>query len=112
MERIGNVWKIRPGRALDYEIRHARVWPDLEQLLRDAGVQSFHIHRWGEIVFSHMDVQDYNELTRRFSKDPIGTLWEVEFSDLIEYPNADPSTGWPERLKHIWSLGDAVANTP
>jgi L-rhamnose mutarotase len=111
MQHIGHVWKIRPGQALEYERRHARVWPELEVLLRDAGVRSFHIYRWGEIVFSHMEVEDYGHLTSRFSTDRVAVLWEAAFRDLIEYPNADPVTGWPERLQHIWSLGDGIANS-
>jgi L-rhamnose mutarotase len=110
MQRVGHVWKIRPGRASDYDSRHARVWPELERLLRDAGVRAFHIYRRGEIVFSHMEVEDYAKLTTRFSDAPIAARWEAEFKDILEYPNADPITGWPERLHHVWSLDDAASN--
>lgn len=104
MEHVGHVWRIRPGRVEEYDRKHAQVWPELERVLRDGGVQSFHIYRRGEIVFSHMDVKDYQRLTEVFAHDPVAMRWEKEFAELLEYPNADPVTGWPERLRHVWSL--------
>jgi L-rhamnose mutarotase len=90
--------------AAEYDRRHAEVWPELEQVLTEAGVRAYHIHRWGDIVFSHMDVEDYDALVARFAGDPVAQRWEEDFSALIEYPNADPETGWPERARHVWSL--------
>lgn len=105
MERVGQVWRVRPGKAEEYDRRHATVWPELEALLREAGVESFVIYRWGDVVFGHMEVADYERLVERFNGDPVAERWETEFAELIEYPNADPDTGWPERLSEVWSLG-------
>jgi L-rhamnose mutarotase len=105
-ERVGHVWRVRPGRADEYDRLHASVWPELEALLRDAGVRSYHIYRWGDVVFSHMDVEDFTTLVERFGSDPIAQRWEREFSELLEYPNADEN-GWPERARHVWSLPPA-----
>ena len=104
MDRVGHVWRVRPGRAQEYDRRHAEVWPGLEALFREVGVETYVIYRWGDILFSHMEVADYQRLTERFARAPIAQRWEREFSDLIEYPNADPGTGWPERLVEVWSL--------
>ena len=105
MERVGHVWRVRPGRAEDYDRRHAEIWPELDALLREAGVTSYTIYRWGEIVFSHMEVEDYDALVQRFGSDPVAQRWEEEFSELLVYPDADPDTGWPERLREVWDLG-------
>jgi len=104
MESIGHVWRVKPGQAERYAQRHATIWPELEQLLREAGVGRYSIYLWGEIVFSHMEVESYERLVERFNGDPIAQRWEAEFSDLLEYPNADPTTGWPELLSEVWTL--------
>lgn len=104
MERIGHVWRVKPGKAEEYLQRHETIWPELEQLFHEAGVQSYSIYLWGEVVFSHMEVSDYDRMVERFNADPIAQRWESEFASLIEYPNSDPETGWPERLKEVWSL--------
>jgi L-rhamnose mutarotase len=106
MEHVGQVWVIRSGRQHEYDRRHAQVWPALEDLLRVAGVRDYHIYRWGNVVFSHMTVTDYNHMVTTFGMNPVAQRWERDFAELLEYPNADPVTGWPERLRHVWSLGD------
>lgn len=104
MERVGHVWRVRPGQAEEYRRRHATVWPEIEALLRAAGVERYTIYAWGELVFSHLEVPSYAALVERFNGDPIAQRWEEELADVLEYPNADPETGWPERLPEVWSL--------
>lgn len=103
-ERVGHVWRVKPGKAEAYARRHATIWPELERVLRDAGVRSYTIYLWGELVVSHLEVDDYAGLVERFNADPVALRWEREFADVLEYPNADPVTGWPERLREVWSL--------
>jgi L-rhamnose mutarotase len=102
-ERIGNVWRVLPGQAEAYRARHARIWPELEALFHEAGVTTYTIYLWGEILFSHIEVEDYERMVERFNGDPVAQRWEVEMADLIEYPDPDPN-GWPTRLVEVWSL--------
>jgi L-rhamnose mutarotase len=102
---VGHVWKVKPGRRDDYLRLHATIWPELEHLLRDAGVRTYTIYLWKDTVFSHMEVDDYDLMVERFGRDPVGERWEEQFADVLEYPNADPRTGWPETLVEVWDLG-------
>jgi L-rhamnose mutarotase len=102
--RIGHVWRVKDGRRDDYARMHATIWPELERLLRDAGVTSYTIYLWGDVVFSHMEVEDYARLVERFDGDPVAARWEEQFAHVLEYPNADPQSGWPERLVEVWDL--------
>jgi L-rhamnose mutarotase len=104
MERVGHVWRVRPGMGDEYRRRHATVWPEIDALLREAGVERYTIYAWGDVVFSHLEVPSYAALVERFNGDPIAQRWEEEMADVLEYPNADPATGWPERLPEVWSL--------
>jgi L-rhamnose mutarotase len=104
MERVGHVWRVKPGKAAEYARLHATIWPELYAILRDAGVTRYTIYAWGDLVFSHMEVEDYARLVERFNGDPVGQRWEELFADILEYPNADPETGWPERLSEVWHL--------
>ena len=105
MERVGLVWRARPGKAEEYDRRHAEVWKELEDVMRDAGVDTYVIYRWGDVLFAHLEVADYRRLIDRYNVNPVAARWEAEFAELIETPNADPETGWPEQLREVWSLG-------
>lgn len=101
---VGNVYRVRPGRADDYALRHAQVWPEIEDLLRAAGVETYSIYLWGEIVFTHMAVADYDRMVAVYGADPVAQRWDEAFADILEYPGGDPATGWPEVLREVWSL--------
>ena len=103
-ERIGHVWRVRPGKADEYVRRHRTIWPELAALLREAGVRSYTIYLCGDLVFSHMEVEDYARLLELVSGDPVALRWEEQFDDILEYPNADPDSGWPERALEVWDL--------
>lgn len=101
MERVGNVWRVKPAKA---ERRHAGVWHEIEILLRDGGVRTCMIYACREPVFSHIDVEDYSRLVEGFNVDSAAARWEQEMAVLLEYPNVDGDTSWPERLREVWSL--------
>jgi L-rhamnose mutarotase len=103
-ERIGHLWRVKPGCAEEYQRRHRRIWPELEELLRDAGVLRYTIYIHGELVFSHMEVVDYDAMVARVAGDPVARRWEEQFEDILEYPDADPQTGWPSPSVEVWTL--------
>lgn len=104
-QHIGHVWRVKDGCVDDYLRRHRTVWPELEALLRDAGVVRYTIYLAGELVFSHMEVRDYAHLVRHLASHPLAARWEEHFADILEYPDADPETGWPRCAIEVWTLG-------
>ena len=103
-ERIGHVWRVKPGCTDEYLRRHRTIWPELEGLLRSAGVLSYTIYLAGELVFSHMEVTDYARMVEQVATDPIALRWEKQFADILEYPDADPASGWPHAAVEVWTL--------
>jgi L-rhamnose mutarotase len=103
-ERVGQVWRVKPGCADEYRRRHRTIWPELESALRRAGVRSYTIYLDGELVFSHLEVESYAALVEQLSTDPVAQRWEAEFTDILEYPDADPETGWPRCAVEVWTL--------
>jgi L-rhamnose mutarotase len=105
MQRVGQVWRAKPGKIGEYRQVHATVWPELEELFRGAGVSKYAIYAWGDVLFSYMEVEDYAAMVARFNESEIAQRWEVELmADLIEYPDGDPETGWPLVLDEVWAL--------
>jgi L-rhamnose mutarotase len=104
MERVGHVYRVKPGRAEEYARRHATIPANLDALLREAGVHRYTIYLWGDTVFTHMEVESFDRMVERYNGDPIAAAWEDEMGELTEYPDADPKTGWPHALQELWNL--------
>lgn len=104
MERHGFVWRVRPGKEQEYLRRHATIWPELAERLRTAGVANFTIYLHGELVFGHLEVADFDILTEQLRDDPVSVSWEEAMEGLLDYPDADVDTGWPQRITLVWDL--------
>tara|TARA_B100000953_G_C17761337_1_gene339071 strand:+ start:49 stop:369 length:321 start_codon:yes stop_codon:yes gene_type:complete len=104
MERVAQVFALKDGKREEYITRHKTVWPELEELFRQAGVTRYSIYVWKDILFSYMEVKDYNLMVDKFNDNALAQKWEEEFSDLIEYPEVDPNNGWPVALQEVWNL--------
>ena len=44
MEKFAFKMKLTPGCKAEYQKRHDEIWPELVQLLKDAGVSDYSIH--------------------------------------------------------------------
>ncbi|KAA9010099.1 L-rhamnose mutarotase [Histidinibacterium aquaticum] len=44
MEKIAFRMNLHPGRVEEYKRRHDEIWPELAELLRQAGVEDYSIH--------------------------------------------------------------------
>jgi len=91
MERIAFKMVLGPGQAEEYRRRHDRIWPELVELLREAGVSDYSIFLDDEtnILFAvlrrsvghRMDALPQSELMQR---------WWRHMADIME-TNADGS---------------------
>jgi L-rhamnose mutarotase len=104
MQRVGHAWRTKPGKAEEYRRVHAMVFPEVEQVFRDNGVSTYVIYQFGDVLFSYMEVEDYERMAAAYNASPACQKWEEHVGDLIEYVEADPATGWPIVLPEVWSL--------
>lgn len=104
MELVGNVWRVKQGKVNEYLDRHRTIWPELAEILRNAGVKEYSIYLHGNLVFSHMVVDDYAAMAEAVSHTRVSALWEEQFNDILEYPEGDAATGWPARAVTVWDL--------
>ena len=44
MEKYAFKMKLNPGREAEYRKRHDEIWPELEALLKEAGISDYSIH--------------------------------------------------------------------
>ena len=56
--------RLIPGTEESYEIEHARVWPELIVVMRNAGIREWSIWRSGRDLFHLVECDDYEAANR------------------------------------------------
>ena len=68
--------KLKPGCETEYEKRHARLWPEMKQLLKEGGIGNYSIFYDPDtlVLFAYQEIGD----------NPVVRKWWDYMSDLLE----------------------------
>ncbi len=90
--------KLNPGRKDEYKKRHDEIWPELSQVLTDAGISDYGIYLDEEtnILFACQKLTPGNT-AEDLPNNPVVRKWWDFMSDIMEYnddntPVANPLT--------------------
>lgn len=99
-------WKatIKDGCLEEYCKRHDEIWPELVQLLKDAGICNYTIWNVGNELFGYYEC----EKGIKFAADtqansPIVDKWNEYMKDVM-IMELDPVTGAQPQLKKVFEL--------
>jgi len=85
MQRCAFKMKIKPGSEAEYKKRHDEIWPELSQVLTDAGVSDYSIFLDEETrtLFAVQKLSDGNTAAD-LPHDPVVRKWWSYMSDIME----------------------------
>lgn len=91
MNRIAFKMKLHRGKEAEYKRRHNELWPELEQLLKQAGIEDYSIFLDEETndLFGILKIEDSKQLNE-LPKHPVMKKWWAYMKDIME-SNADNS---------------------
>ncbi len=99
MKRAAFKMLLKPGMEAEYEKRHNEIWPELSQLLKDAGVYDYSIF-WDKdtnILFAVQKIEGDGG-SQDLGSNPIVKRWWDYMADLMEVnpDNSPVSVALPE----------------
>ena len=100
-QRTGFVLHVRPDKLDDYVEAHKRVWPEMLDALRSAGIQNYTIFRAGTSVFGYFEADDLASSARDLASLDVSARWQDAMAELLEERVPD---GGPEPLEQIFRL--------
>lgn len=85
MEKHAFKMKLNPGMAAEYRKRHDEIWPELVQLLKQAGIRDYSIHLDPEthILFGVLWRSDDHQMDRLPETDVMKRWW-AQMADIME----------------------------
>jgi L-rhamnose mutarotase len=103
MKRLAFKMKLKPGFEKEYKLRHDRIWPELADELKKAGVSDYSIFldRETNILFAVQKLTD-NNTSENLAHTQIVRKWWDFMSDIMEVnPDNSPVVTDLEEVFHL-----------
>ena len=83
--RICFLLKVRPDRVEEYKTRHAQVWPEMLDALRETGWRDYSLFlRPDGLLVGYLQAEDFEKCIAAMKNHPINGRWQAEMSTFFE----------------------------
>jgi len=104
MERKAWKGRIKPGMREEYKRRHDEIWPEMKDLLKQAGIRNYTIWSDGETLFGYYECEQGIDFANRVqAESPIVDRWNEYMQDVLEL-EMDPETGAQPEMTQMFLL--------
>ena len=104
MERFAWKAEVKDGMLSEYKKRHDNIWPELKQVLKDAGIGNYTIWNTGNELFGYFECDkgvDYAEKYQAASS--VVDKWNEYMKDVMVM-EMDPETGAQPKMQQVFYL--------
>lgn len=104
MERYAWKARVKPGCKEEYVRRHNEIWPELKQLLKDAGVCNYSIWYTEDTLFGYYECEHGVAFAAKTqAESQIVDKWNEYMRDIMVM-EMDPETGAQPMLEEVFRL--------
>lgn len=99
-------WKatIKPGKLEEYKCRHAEIWPEMKEILAEAGIINYTIWNTGNELFGYYEcAKGIDFAARTQSESPVVDRWNEYMKDVMSM-ELDPETGAQPQLIKVFEF--------
>jgi L-rhamnose mutarotase len=87
MQRAAWVFSLKKGKEQAYLDAHTRVWPELIDAARAAGLKNQSLYIQGSTVFAYTEAEDMDTAMKKLESLDVTRRWNEAMSDLMEDVN-------------------------
>lgn len=101
MERYA--WKARvlPGKLDEYIRRHDEIWPEMTEVLNEAGIRNYTIWNTGDELFGYYECDSIADAGRVQAESPVVGKWNEYMKDVM-LMETDPVTGAQPLMRQVF----------
>lgn len=104
MEKYAWRGKIVPGMQEEYKKRHDNIWPEMKEVLADAGIVNYSIWMQGEELFVYYECEKGVEYAAKVQAESnVVKKWDEYMKDIL-IMEKDPVTGAQPLLTQVFSF--------
>ena len=104
MEKYAWRGKIVPGMQEEYKKRHDNIWPEMKEVLANAGIVNYSIWMQGEELFDYYECEKGVEYAAKVqAESDVVKKWDEYMKDIL-IMEKDPVTGAQPLLTQVFSF--------
>ena len=109
MSRVCFVSQVRPDRLEEYRERHAAVWPEMLEALRDTGWSDYRLFLSPTgLLVGFVETEDYDDAQAAMALTEVNARWQAEMGEFFVADGTRPDEGM-ERLDEVFHLEGQLA---
>jgi len=103
-EKIAWKAKIKNGQKAEYKRRHDEIWPEMQQVLKDAGIVNYSIWEVNGELFGYYECTKGADYAEKYqAQSPVVAKWNVYMEDVLDM-QYDEKTGMTPRLDNVFDF--------
>ena len=97
------VWKARvlPGKLEEYKKRHDEIWPEMTEVLNQAGIHNYTIWNHSDELFGYYECDDLEFALKYQADSPVVAQWNVSMQGIMVM-DGDPVTGEQSQFTQVF----------
>jgi L-rhamnose mutarotase len=101
MERYA--WKatVKEGMLDEYIRRHDNLWPEMKDMLHEAGIRNYTIWNVGNVLFGYYECDSVEYASAIQANSEINAKWDTYMKDVMVMEK-DPVTGAQPLMKQVF----------
>ena len=85
MERVCFLLKVKPECIEEYKARHAAVWPEMLEALRETGWRNYSLFlRDDGLLVGYLETPDFERARREMAAREVNRRWQQEMAPFFE----------------------------
>lgn len=99
-------WKaiVLEGKLEEYKRRHDEIWPEMKEMLTEAGIRNYTIWNVGNELFGYYECEKGIDFAAKVqSESPIVEKWDEYMKDVM-IMEPDPETGAQPKLIKVFEF--------
>lgn len=105
MQRVCFILKVKPDHLEEYKARHAAVWPEMLEALRQSGWHNYSLFlRDDGLLVGYLETPDFEAARAAMDKSDVNERWQTEmapFFETLDGRHADESFQILEEVFHL-----------
>ena len=97
------VLEVRPGYEGEYKRRHDEIWPEMLEILRDAGIRNYNIFRHGLVLIGYFETDDLDATIAALRDSDVNKRWGEYMAPIMKI-EIEEARGFPFLLPLQWHM--------